>query len=528
MATSRRLRSTVTVTDQFCGAGGSSIGAVAAGAELRLAMNHWRVAIETHAANFRDADHVCADIQTTDPRRFAPTDVLITSPECTNHSQAKNRTSFNPNKPSLFDEQAGAERSRATMWDVPRFAEAHDYRCIVVENVVEAAKWRLFPSWLHAMAALDYVAEPVFVNSMAAPPTPQSRDRMYVVFHKRQHPAPDLRFCPLAPCAHCGVDVGAEQSWKPKTASWPLERWGKYRAQYVYRCPRCAHVVEPYAMPAASAIDWQLPAQRIGDRDVPLREATLRRIRAGLERFGGAHLVQVGGNTFERRDGVRTWSVEGPAPTMTTDLVHGLAAPFMVELRGGGCKDAAYPIDEPLRTMCAGGNHHGVVVPVSRGHDPAKRATSTGAPFPTQTSRLEYGLAFPPSFIVKNYGGDPGPMVKSPAEPFGAVTAQDHHAVVGMPWLSTYYGNGGAHPVDRPGPTQGTRDTAALIDPREALDVDDCTFRMLEPHEVGAAMAFPSTYKVHGNKRQRVRQYGNAVTPPVMSMILERVLATFN
>lgn len=32
-----------------------------------------------------------------------------------------------------------AVRSRATMWDVVRFAEHHLYRAIVVENVVEAA-----------------------------------------------------------------------------------------------------------------------------------------------------------------------------------------------------------------------------------------------------------------------------------------------------------------------------------------------------------------------------------------------------
>ena len=42
-------------TDIFCGAGGSSIGLVAAGLELKLAANHWDRAIETHSANFRDA-----------------------------------------------------------------------------------------------------------------------------------------------------------------------------------------------------------------------------------------------------------------------------------------------------------------------------------------------------------------------------------------------------------------------------------------------------------------------------------------
>ena len=42
----------LTFTDIFCGAGGSSIGLAAAGFELKLAANHWQTAIETHAANF--------------------------------------------------------------------------------------------------------------------------------------------------------------------------------------------------------------------------------------------------------------------------------------------------------------------------------------------------------------------------------------------------------------------------------------------------------------------------------------------
>lgn len=60
---------TLTFTDIFCGAGGSSTGLVQAGLELKLAANHSRIAISTHAANHPDADHVCADINNYDMRR---------------------------------------------------------------------------------------------------------------------------------------------------------------------------------------------------------------------------------------------------------------------------------------------------------------------------------------------------------------------------------------------------------------------------------------------------------------------------
>src|SRR3989337_597109 len=57
-----KKQSFIPLTDQFCGAGGSSIGATMAGAEVRLAMNHWKLAIETHNTNFPKVDHDCTDI----------------------------------------------------------------------------------------------------------------------------------------------------------------------------------------------------------------------------------------------------------------------------------------------------------------------------------------------------------------------------------------------------------------------------------------------------------------------------------
>ena len=49
-------------------------------------------------------------------------------------------------------------------------------------------------------------------------------------------------------------------------------------------------------------------------------------------------------------------------------------------------------------------------------------------------------------------------------------------------------------------------------------------FRMLEPSEIGAAMAFYRDYVVLGNKRERVRQFGNAVTPPVAEVIVSALV----
>ena len=186
----------LTITDLFCGAGGSGLGAQAAGYQLVMAANHWRRAIDTHAANFPDTEHDCADISQVNPRRYRTTDVLWASPECTNHSQAKGRRRT-LDQPDMFGDtlpDEAAERSRATMYDVPRFAEQHRYRAIVVENVVEVVKWVGFRGWLVTMDDHGYDHEIVCLNSMhapamAAPRAPQSRDRVYVVCGARASPA---------------------------------------------------------------------------------------------------------------------------------------------------------------------------------------------------------------------------------------------------------------------------------------------------------------------------------------------------
>jgi DNA (cytosine-5)-methyltransferase 1 len=293
-----RKRSYLTVTDQFCGAGGSSLGAAAAGLEIRMAMNHWKLAVETHNTNFPDADHDCADISATDPRRYPSTDILITSPECTTHSPAGGNKHRKSTQRDLFtptELDPATQRSRATMWDVVRFAEYHRYRAIIVENVVEVVRtWPLFWTWWAAMEQLGYVGQLVSLNSMFAHPTPQSRDRIYIVWTRKGNRRPDLAISPLAPCLRCG-DGEARQTWKTGRTV------GKYgpRNQYVYTCPTCRAVVTPYYFCALNALDFSIPAERIGDRKRPLKARTLERVRYGLEKYG-RRALQVTTNNIRR------------------------------------------------------------------------------------------------------------------------------------------------------------------------------------------------------------------------------------
>ncbi|NKY60788.1 DNA cytosine methyltransferase [Nocardia flavorosea] len=395
----------LTLTDLFCGAGGSSTGAVQIpGIEVRVASNHWKLAVETHNTNHADADHICADLSQIDPRYFPTTDILWASPECTNHSRAKGTKKLQP--ATLFDEplpDEAAERSRATMWDVPRFAEAHGYRAVIVENVADAIDWApewspekgtLFRSWLSTMDGMGYDHEVVFLNSMHAQlfgaGAPQSRDRMYVVFWRKGDRRPDLRRVtrPAAVCLECGP-VQAMQVFKPGSS--PVAR---YRAQYVFRCPnvKCQNrVVEPAVRPASDIIDWSMLGTRIGDRAKPLAAKTLARIQSGIEKYWSNDALAV---PVEGREGKQARPVDGPLRTMSTRNETGLA--FMAELRGGGSKHRL--VSEPLCTVTAGGGHHGLVTPA--GGTWRERATSTAEPIPTRTTRETDGVAMGPSLDI--------------------------------------------------------------------------------------------------------------------------------
>ena len=128
----------ITATDLFCGAGGSSLGAQVAGVELVMASNHWPKAIEVHNTNFPDAGHDCADISQVHPPDTRGTDILLASPECTNHSNAKGVSRQGPEPRPVGRGRPVSDKSRATMWDVHRFVEHHQYDAVIVENVVDA------------------------------------------------------------------------------------------------------------------------------------------------------------------------------------------------------------------------------------------------------------------------------------------------------------------------------------------------------------------------------------------------------
>lgn len=476
----------VTFTDMFCGAGGSSTGLLEIpGVKIKTAMNHWARAIETHNTNHPDTDHVCADIQVTDPRYISGSDILWASPECTNHSVAKGRKRIT-NQPDLFGEgiaDEAAERSRATMWDVPRFAEQHKYKLIITENVVDAAKWIMFDAWLQAMNLLGYNHHIVYLNSMHAQlgglPAPQSRDRMYVMFWLKGNRRPDFdRLRPQAYCPSCDTVVRTLKSWKK-----PDQRWGRYRAQYVYRCPNTScrnQIIEPAWLPASHAIDWSIRGQRIGDRKKPLADKTMARIRAGLEKYGNQRL------SIDAVRGAPILSAvdREPFATQTTSCTRGLLSPLIVNNLSGSDSSRTDTVAGTLRTLTAGGLHESLLTPDPRAHHMLMEYYGNGVTHPVSKAIPTIPTVDRFAMLTTMRGTADNQIANSsrPAsDPLGTLTAGGNHH----------------------GLTEWTVE-----------DINECEFRMLEPHEIASGMAFPKDYIMTGNKREQVKQAGNAVTPP--------------
>ena len=170
--------------------------------------------------------------------------------------------------------------------------------------------------------------------------------------------------------------------------------------------------------------------------------------------------------------------------TQTTRLETAVVTPFVAELRGGGSD--ARTVADPLATVTASGNHHGLVTPY---YGQSKTARGTGDPLGTLTTRDRYAL------IMRNNAG--GSEMSTPVhEVMRTVTTAGHQSLI------------------TPGDIEAAK-----------AQVDDCYFRMIEPSEAAATMAFPSTYEWSGNRRERTRLAGNAVTPPAARDIVGAVAA---
>ena len=169
--------------DIFCGAGGSSAGAQAAGIEVVAGVDMCETATATFAANFPGAHVMTSRLEDVDMDAFAarvgPTDILLASPECRNHTCAKGAAPRD-------------ESSRATAMHVVEYARALKPRWLVLENVVYMRPWSRYEELTDRLRELGYHLDAWTLDASDFG-VPQTRRRLFLVGDLKRPPSLSLR-----------------------------------------------------------------------------------------------------------------------------------------------------------------------------------------------------------------------------------------------------------------------------------------------------------------------------------------------
>jgi DNA (cytosine-5)-methyltransferase 1 len=336
------------IADLFCGAGGTSTGAIQAvealGMTSRLtAVNHWDRAVATHSANHPEARHLCASIDSLNPRDLfqeGELNILWGSPECTHHSRARG------GKPMQ-------DQSRATAWCVTRWAEALRPEIVMIENVPEFEEWGplgsdgkplmsrkgdTFKAWVNTLRAIGYKVD--WRRLRAADfGDPTTRERLFIQ----------------------AVRGRRRIVWPEPTHAKEADLFGKLRWRG-----------------ADEIIDWSIPCPAVSARKRPLASRTMTRIREGLAQFGGTPVI------VAMEHGGRVLSAGNPLPTITTARGGAFGVAYLLPQQSGG---KLRPVQDPAPTVSTAGAIGLVIEYYGTGG-----ARPVSLPLPTVTCKHRFGL----------------------------------------------------------------------------------------------------------------------------------------
>ena len=166
--------------DVFCGGGGSSWGARAAGVEIVGGIDAWDIATKTYATNFGEDTGIhrtlveAGRLPVVD--QLGSIDLILASPECRSHTCARGSGERD-------------ENSRRTAHYVLRFARKLKPRWIVIENVVHMRNWDGFGGLLAEAEALGYHVHAQVLDASTFG-VPQKRRRLFLICDREEMPTP--------------------------------------------------------------------------------------------------------------------------------------------------------------------------------------------------------------------------------------------------------------------------------------------------------------------------------------------------
>jgi DNA (cytosine-5)-methyltransferase 1 len=256
------------------------------------------------------------------------------------------------------------------------------------------------------------------------------------------------------------------------------------------------------------------------------RDPYKRRVKSVEEPIGTIH---AGGKNFAvvepfilnrhgENGGVRAHSVAEPMPTANCRGAGYVVEPFVLSQASGGAPRAA---SEPLPTIVTGGDRGSGTALISPyyGSGSGETCVSAEEPLPTVTSKGRFGMVVPITHAdgsnrARDVDTDPLPTANRGELAF--ITAQHGERPGQAPRV---------HDVNEPTPTIAATGHVDLV---EGTDHYDILFRMLEPHELAAAMGFNTedqVYEFAGTKTEMVKQIGNAVSVEMMDAEVAAIMA---
>jgi DNA (cytosine-5)-methyltransferase 1 len=212
--------------DLFAGWGGFTCGAESAGAEVVYAANHWPLAVQAHQLNHPKTQHECQDLRQADWSRLPEYDLMLASPACQGHSQAAQ-----PSRARSDRQRRYHDALRSTAWAVVDCADITGPSGIIVENVPDFLRWRLYPVWKSALEKLGYEIQERVISATDHG-VPQRRSRVFVVATRGAAPSLDFEHVKEPAFGPC-IDWD-EGKWRPLSKATPrvAERVAAGRARH--------------------------------------------------------------------------------------------------------------------------------------------------------------------------------------------------------------------------------------------------------------------------------------------------------
>jgi DNA (cytosine-5)-methyltransferase 1 len=219
--------------------------------------------------------------------------------------------------------------------------------------------------------------------------------------------------------------------------------------------------------------------------------------------------------------GIRAHSIDDPMPTAVDRGAGYIVEPFVLSQASGGAPRAA---SEPLPTIVAGGQRGSgtALITPYYGSGSGETCQTSEEPLPTVTSKGRFGMVVPVthsdgSLRARDAAVDPLPTLTTANRgELAFITAQFGERQGQAPRV---------HDLENPAPSPCATGHIDLI---EATPEYDILFRMLEPHELAAAMGFDSadvTYEFAGTKTEKIKQIGNAVSVAMMKAEVKAIMA---